>query len=54
MANFEVARKDEGQVSILCLSGYLDAHTAPEFENALNTLVAEDRFNIVVEMKQAN
>ena len=52
MANFEVARKDEGQVSILCLSGYLDAHTAPEFENALNTLVAEDRFNIVVEMKQ--
>jgi anti-sigma B factor antagonist len=51
MANFEISRRDEEQISILSLSGFLDAHTAPEFEKALAKLIAEKRFNIVVEMK---
>ena len=51
MANFEVARKDNGEVSILGIGGYLDAHTAPEFENALNKLLEEKRFKIVVSME---
>ena len=51
MANFEVARKDDGTVSVLSISGYLDAHTAPDFENALSSLLSENRFNIIVELK---
>jgi anti-sigma B factor antagonist len=51
MANFEVARKDNEGVSILSLVGYLDAHTAPEFEKALNKLIQEKRFKIIVSLE---
>lgn len=51
MANFEVARKDNEEVSILSITGYLDAHTAPEFENALNKLLEEKRYKIVIAME---
>ncbi len=51
MANFEVARADNGEVSILKLNGYLDAHTAPEFETALTKLLREGRYKIVVSLQ---
>lgn len=51
MANFDIARKDNGDVTILHANGYLDAHTAPEFENALSTLIQEKRFKIVVSLE---
>ena len=50
MANFEVARQDNAEVSVLQLTGYLDAHTAPEFEGALKKLMQESRFKIVVNL----
>ena len=34
MENFEVVREDRKDVSILRLKGFLDAHTAPQFEQA--------------------
>ncbi len=52
MANFEVARQDNGEVSILSIKGYLDAHTAPEFENELTKLLEESRYKIVVAMTE--
>lgn len=51
MANFEIERKDNGDVTILHANGYLDAHTAPEFEKALSTLIQEKRFKIVVSLE---
>ncbi len=51
MANFEVKREDNGDVAILNLSGFLDAHTAPEFENALSKLIEENRYKIVVSLE---
>ena len=36
------------------LSGFLDAHTAPELENELETLISEERFKIVVNFKELN
>jgi anti-sigma B factor antagonist len=32
---FSVRRSTSGDVTVLALSGYLDAHTAPEFEKAI-------------------
>lgn len=52
MANFEVARKDTRDVTVLQLTGFLDAHTAPEFENALKKLLDESRFKIVVGLEE--
>ena len=50
MANFEVVREDKGEISVLNVHGYLDAHTAPDFENALAKLLQENRFKIVVNL----
>jgi anti-sigma B factor antagonist len=48
MSGFEVARADNGEVSILRLKGYLDAHTASDLENALQKLVDEKRYRVIV------
>ena len=34
-ASFSVQRKTSGELTILALNGFLDAHTAPEFEKAV-------------------
>ncbi len=54
MSGFEVNRKDVDEVSVVYLKGYLDAHTAPEFENTLQTLVDENRVRIVVNLRDLN
>ncbi len=50
MSEFEVKRKDINDVSVLNLKGYLDAHTASEFESALEELVCENRVKIIVNL----
>lgn len=52
MNEFIVKRKDADDVSIVYLKGYLDAHTAPDFENALQDLVDENRVRIVVNLAE--
>ncbi len=54
MENFEVTREDQGTISILRLKGFLDAHTAPQFEQAIQELVSENRFNLIVSMAELN
>jgi anti-sigma B factor antagonist len=54
MSGFDVVRKDVETVSVVYLKGYLDAHTASEFENALQQLVDEERVQIVVNMSDLN
>ena len=49
-AEFKVDRQENGDVSVLSLNGYLDAHTAPDFEDALKKLIDEGRFKIVVSL----
>ncbi len=51
MKGFQVKRTDKGDISVLYLSGFLDAHTVPQFESALNELIANGRFKIVVNFK---
>lgn len=51
MNGFEVTRKDDNDISTLYLKGFLDAHTAAEFEMALQKLVDEKRFKVVVNFK---
>ena len=51
MSGFDVNRSDYDQISVLYLSGFLDAHTTPKFEDGLQTLIKEDRIHIIVNMK---
>ena len=54
MSEFHVKRKDLSAVSIVYLKGYLDAHTAPDFERALQELVDDERVRIVVNLSELN
>jgi len=46
--SFTVGRSREGDISVLSLHGYLDAHTAPQFEKAIQEEYDAGRFRIIV------
>ncbi|MDX9710890.1 MAG: STAS domain-containing protein [Ignavibacteriaceae bacterium] len=52
MADFNTSIKEQGDVSIINLMGYLDAHTAPVLENNFVNLISKNRFQIVVDFKE--
>ena len=51
MSEFSVGVRQRDTVSILELKGYLDAHTAPDLENAFQRLLTDRKYNIVVNCK---
>ena len=51
MSGFEVSRSDFDNVTALHLSGFLDAHTVPVFEESIQNLLKENVFNIIVNMQ---
>jgi anti-sigma B factor antagonist len=48
MTGFDVSKRMDGEVAILYLKGFLDAHTAPELEKAIQDLMKQNSFNILV------
>lgn len=54
MENFKVKRIDSGEYTTLHIGGFLDAHTAPHLEEAIQNLIDEQRFHIVVNFKDLN
>ena len=48
MSDFKVAQREQDSINVLELKGYLDAHTAPKLEEALQNLLNTSRFNIVI------
>lgn len=54
MNEFLVDRQDKSEISCLYIKGYLDAHTAPMFEESLQLLVDEKRYKIVVNFTDLN
>ena len=50
MANpFAVHRSPEGDFVVLSLEGYLDAHTAPQFETAVQNEMEKGHLQLIVE-----
>ncbi len=47
--NFSIEATDEGDLTTVALGGYLDAHTAPEFEATLQERIDAGRVRIVVD-----
>lgn len=54
MDTFNIQRNDLGELSILNLHGFLDAHTAPELEKHLDQLMQEGRCKIIVNFENLN
>jgi anti-sigma B factor antagonist len=48
MAEFNTSIREKGDVSVINLKGFLDAHTAPTLENNFTQLIENNRFKIVV------
>jgi anti-sigma B factor antagonist len=48
MTDFKVHQRDGEGVSVIDLKGYLDAHTAPDLENAFQKLLSDRKYNIIV------
>ncbi len=51
MSDFKISQREREQVQVLELKGYLDAHTAPKLEEAFQTLLKNQHFDIVVNCK---
>jgi anti-sigma B factor antagonist len=51
MSDFKVLAREEPPASVLEIKGYLDAHTAPDLESAIDALVKEKKYNIIVNCK---
>jgi anti-sigma B factor antagonist len=51
MAEFSTAVKDVGDINVIYLKGYLDAHTAPTLENTFSELINTGSFKLVVNFK---
>ena len=51
MSDFKILQREIGDVQILELRGYLDAHTAPKLEDAIQGLISAKRYNILVNCK---
>ncbi|MFN1835824.1 STAS domain-containing protein [Balneola sp. MJW-20] len=48
MKNFSIALRHNESVSILDISGELDAHTASQLENSLKSLIDDENYHIIV------
>ena len=48
MAEFSVNSREERAIRVIDVKGYLDAHTAPDLENAFNKCIEEKNFKVVV------
>ncbi len=51
MADFNTSVKEVGDINVVYLKGYLDAHTAPALENTFSNIINNDRYSIVVNFK---
>ena len=48
MAEFSTSIIEKGDVSVINLKGFLDAHTAPTLENNFTKLIEDNKYKIVV------
>ncbi len=52
MKNFSIAKRQVDQISVLDISGELDAHTASQLENSLKALIETKNIKIIVNCAQ--
>ncbi len=51
LANFEISKQTREGIDCIYLKGYLDAHTAPELENAISESVAGGNNRIIINFR---
>lgn len=51
MKEFNTSTKEIGDVNVVYLNGFLDAHTAPVLEDSFSSLVKQNKYKLVVNLK---
>jgi anti-sigma B factor antagonist len=51
MSDFNIEKSEQNGVTVLRLSGMLDAHTTPNMEKTFEELIGEKKFKVVVNLK---
>jgi anti-sigma B factor antagonist len=51
MSQFSLSVRESPPARVIDLNGYLDAHTAPQLEQAFQGLLNEKQFNIIVNFR---
>jgi anti-sigma B factor antagonist len=54
MTDFKIVQRENDGISVIELKGFLDAHTAPELEDAFQRLIKNKSFKIIVNFKDLN
>ncbi len=54
MADFTIKSEEINSVNVLSVGGYLDAHTAPQLEQAFDDLLNKKKFKVVVDFENLN
>ena len=49
MAEFQIQTNSNAEIDIIGLTGYLDAHTAPQLESSFTSLIEKSRYRVVVD-----
>jgi len=52
MKNFSITKRQIDNISVLDISGELDAHTASQLENSLKSLIDQEQYCIIVNCGQ--
>ena len=52
MSGFEISKQEDGNIVVLYLKGFLDAHTAPKLESALQECLGQGKFRIIVNFEE--
>ena len=51
MSGFNINERDVDDIKVLDLNGFLDAHTAPIFEQSIEDQVKADNFKIIINLE---
>jgi anti-sigma B factor antagonist len=51
MSQFSISVRENHPAQIIDLNGYLDAHTAPQLEEAFQQLLEKERYQIIVNFR---
>jgi anti-sigma B factor antagonist len=49
---FALRKFREDDLSVICLEGYVDAHTAPQFEDAIQSELDDGQLRIIVDCQR--
>lgn len=52
MSAFQIEKQEKQGIDVIHISGFLDAHTAPELEKEIENLINLDKYKIIINLQK--